>query len=361
MRLTQLKATNFRNILSCFVAFQPGVNVLLGQNAQGKTNALECLYLFARGKSFRGATDKELVRFGERGFSAEIRFFDGKREQSLAYRYYDGARKRMRNGGEVEKVSDLLGHFRAVLFCPDHLQFAKGGPEERRNFLNIAISQLDRSYIGYYASYKKVVDNRNYLLKNAQKGLYYSEEELDIWTAQMAQLSAKIAILRKGYVERLKQYAPLHMSCLSGEREQLTLDYESLVQGSTEEEMTEQYLLAFREARRREMAAGCSLFGVHRDDLRLTICGTDVRNFASQGQQRSVVLALKLAEGDVSRDICGESPVYLFDDVLSELDENRRRYILTSQDDRQMIVTSCEKDLFADAHPIFVSGGVFHP
>ena len=170
MRILNLKAQNFRNISSCDIRFEEGVNVLLGQNAQGKTNALECIYLFARGKSFRGAGDKELVRFGEKGFSAEIRFFDGKREQSLAYRYYDGQRKRTRNGGEVERVSDMLGHFRGVLFYPDHLQLTKGGPEERRNFLNIAISQLDSAYIRTYAGYKKILDNRNFLLKNAQKG-----------------------------------------------------------------------------------------------------------------------------------------------------------------------------------------------
>lgn len=359
MRLTALKAVHFRNIDQCDLTFVPGVNVLLGQNAQGKTNALECLYLFARGKSFRGAGDKELVKFGERGFSAEIQFFDGKRNQSLSYKYYDGQRRRLRNGAEVDKVSDMLGHFRAVLFCPDHLQFVKGGPDERRNFLNIAISQLDREYITHYAGYKKVVDNRNYLLKNAQKGLYYSEDELDIWTTQMAELSAKIAFMRKAYVKRLEEYAPMHMGRLSGDRETLSLAYESLVLGDTEEELAQNYLLAFREARKRELAAGCSLFGVHRDDLKLMICGADARNFASQGQQRSVVLSLKLAEGDVSKDLCGEAPVYLFDDVLSELDEKRRQYILTSQEDRQMIVTSCEKDMFASAHPIFVESGRF--
>ena len=360
MRLTRLKAQNFRNIETCEIAFEDGVNVLLGQNAQGKTNALECIYLFARGKSFRGAGDKELVKFGERGFSSEIQFFDGKRTQTLAYRYYDGVRKRLRNGGEVEKVSDMLGHFRAVLFCPDHLQLTKGGPEERRNFLNIAISQLDKSYISHYAGYKKILDNRNYLLKSAQKGQYFSAEELEIWTEQMATESAKIALMRKSYIERLKQYAPLHLGRLSDDKEHLSLAYESAVLGETEEELRQNYLAAFLEGRKKELAAGCSLYGVHRDDLCLSISGVDVRNFASQGQQRSVVLALKLAEGDVSADICGEAPVYLFDDVLSELDERRRRYILSSQDSRQMIVTSCEKDLFQDAKPIFVSAGRFH-
>ena len=360
MRLTRLKAQSFRNIEACDIAFEEGVNVLLGQNAQGKTNALECIYLFARGKSFRGAGDKELVKFGEKGFSSEIQFFDGKRTQTLAYRYYDGTRKRLRNGGEVEKVSDMLGHFRAVLFCPDHLQLTKGGPEERRNFLNIAISQLDKSYISHYASYKKILDNRNYLLKSAQKGQYFSAEELEIWTEQMAAESAKIATLRKSYIERLKRYAPFHMAKLSEDREQLSLSYESLVAGETEEELRQNYLAAFAQDRKKELAAGCSLFGVHRDDLYLAISGVDVRSFASQGQQRSVVLALKLAEGDVSSDICGEAPVYLFDDVLSELDEKRRRYILSSQDNRQMIVTSCEKELFHDARPIYVAGGIFH-
>ena len=361
MILKSLVATHFRNIDQCEIHFAPGVNVLLGQNAQGKTNALECIYLFARGKSFRSVGDKELVQFGQKGFSAEISFFAEKREQTLSYRYYEGARRRCRNGAEVDKVSDMLGHFRAVLFSPDHLQLVKGSPEERRNFLNIAISQLDRSYIQHYAAFRRILDNRNYLLKNAQKGQYYDVNELQAWTEQLVEECVYITLARQDYIRRISDFAPHHMRLLSGEREILKLAYESAIVGETADEIKEGYTRAFEAGLKKELQAGCSLYGVHRDDLRLTLNDIDTRSFASQGQQRSVVLALKMAEGEVCQAFCGEVPVYLFDDVLSELDEKRRAYILSAQENRQTIVTSCEKISSVTAHTIEVVDGQFLP
>lgn len=355
----RLEASHFRNIVSCDISFVPGVNVLLGQNAQGKTNALECMYLFARGKSFRAGSDKELVQFGERGFSAQLTFTDQKRTQTLAIKMQDGVRRRTRNGAEVSKAGEMIGHFRAVMFCPDHLLLVKGGPEERRAFLNVAISQFDRLYVTRYARFLKILDNRNFLLKCAKKGQYFSEEELDTWTYQLAEVSAAIATTRMAYVKRLSPYTETLMTALSGGKEHLKIAYEGSIMGEGEEDIKAGYLAAFASHRDKEILAGCSLFGVHRDDLRLEIDGTDARNFASQGQQRSVVLTLKLAEGEVCKDICGEYPVYLFDDVLSELDEGRRAFILSGAEDKQFIVTSCEKDLFSNAHAIYVSDGHF--
>ena len=355
----RLMASHFRNIDICDISFVPGVNVLLGQNAQGKTNALECIYLFARGKSFRAGSDKELVQFGAQGFSASLQFSDQKRTQTLAITIEDGVRRRTRNGVELEKAGEMIGHFRAVMFCPDHLLLVKGGPEERRAFLNVAISQFDRLYVANYARFLKILDNRNFLLKCAKKGQYFSREELEIWTYQLAEVSASIAMARKAYIQKLSPYAEKIMTDLSGGKEHLSIAYEGSIMGESEEEIKMAYLAAFASHQDKEMQAGCSLFGVHRDDMRLEIDGVDARNFASQGQQRSVVLTLKLAEGEVSKDICGEYPVYLFDDVLSELDEGRRAFILSGAENKQFIVTSCEKDLFLGAHAIYVADGHF--
>lgn len=357
MILRRLTASHFRNIGACDISFQPGVNVLCGQNAQGKTNALECIYLFARGRSFRGASESEMTQFGEKGFFASVAFSDRNRDQTLSWRYYEGRRRRQRNGADIERVGEMLGHFRAVLFTPDHLQLVKGGPEMRREFLNIAISQENGEYLRRYAIYKKILENRNFLLKSASKGQYFDREELSAWTAQMAHHAAYLSAVRMAYVRRIDGYARQILLDLSGGAETLVCAYESDTPGEGEEEREESYLRAFASLEKREMAAGCSLAGVHRDDMSLVINGTDARSFASQGQQRSVVLSLKMAEGEESRAACGEYPVFLFDDVLSELDEKRRAYVFSGAGERQFVVTSCEKELFSSVNAIHVEGG----
>ena len=360
MNLTTLTAENYRNIESARLTFSPGVNLLYGQNAQGKTNALECIYLFARGKSYRGATDENLVRFGEKGFRIGISYRTEKSEQTLEYRYYEGARKRLKNGAPV-RLSEMIGQFRAVLFCPEHLSLVKGAPQERRAFLNIAIAQCRPLYLGLCDEYNKILENRNCLLKEIQKGFHYDREELFSWTERLSDVAAKIAAYRIRYLEKLAPHAADLLSDLSDGREKTALSYESEAEGSTEEEIRESYRRLFEEKRDREIAAGCTLFGVHRDDMEILVNGISARSFASQGQQRSVVLALKLAEGEVCRDETGEYPVFLFDDVMSELDETRRGYVLREAGDRQVILTACESGGFDPraVNMIGVSSGVF--
>ena len=360
MNLLTLTAENYRNIASARLTFAPGVNLLYGQNAQGKTNALECIYLFARGKSYRGACDENLVRFGEKGFRIGISYQAEKSEQTLEYRYYDGVRKRLSNGASV-RLSEMIGRFRAVLFCPEHLSLVKGAPQERRAFLNIAISQCRPLYLKLCDEYNRILENRNCLLKEIQKGFRYDREELFSWTERLSETAAGIAAYRLDYLKKLAPHAADLLGDLSESRETLTLAYESEAEGETAEEIRESYRRLFGEKIDREIAAGCTLFGVHRDDLDVQINGLSARSFASQGQQRSVVLALKLAEGEVCRDETGEYPVFLFDDVMSELDEKRRGYVLREAGDRQVILTACESGGFDPraVHMIGVSGGEF--
>ena len=361
MLLLGLRAENYRNIERVDISFEKGVNLLFGENAQGKTNALECIYSFARGKSFRQASDADLVRFGSEGFSAEISFRNKERDQTLAYRFSKGERRRERNGIVLTKQSDMIGHFRAVLFYPEHLQLIKGGPAERRGFLNSAISQCYPVYLKLYADYTRILENRNCLLKLAQKGMPCDAAELMSWSEALAQTATKIHLYRKKYVSSLETHARLLLRHLSGERESLSLFYESDTAGETEEELRLAYFKALSEDVRREIMAGCTMTGVHRDDLGVNINGISARSFASQGQQRSIVLALKLAEGEVSREITGDYPVFLFDDVLSELDEGRRAYVLSDPGERQFILTACETSGFnrETVRMIPVSGGCF--
>lgn len=360
MQLSCFEARDFRNIVSCRIPFTPGVNLLVGDNAQGKTNVLEGIYFFARGKSFRGAGEQEITRIGADGFSLTLSFRDQRREQILQYEKTAGGRRRTKNGAPIT-LQEMLGAFRAVLFYPEHLQIVKAGPEKRRDFLNVAVAGVDPSYVRLYASYVKILENRNALLKQAAKGLPVDRDELIAWSESLATVAATVYARRCAYIKGFAPIASELMSELTGGRERLHISYRADVAAETEEEAREAYRALFIGDIARETLAGCTLCGVHRDDMILALSDMDARTFASQGQQRSIVLALKLAEGEYSRMLTGEYPVYLFDDVLSELDVSRRAYLLgAGRGERQLILTSCEGGLGQVVdHEISVSGGQY--
>lgn len=367
MQLKKLKLFNFRNIKSAEITFSDGMNFFLGDNAQGKTNALEAIYLFSRGKSFRAATDAEMVREGEDGFLTEITFKKKDREETLLYSFTKKERVRKRNGILLSSLSEMLGSFRAVLFSPDHLQMVKGSPSERRSFLNIAIAGCYPAYLPLYAEYVRTLEQRNALLKEMQKNKPTDAAFLSVWNEKMASLCAKIYFYRKEYVEKLEAFSSKIMSELSGGKETLSLFYQSDIGDfeniEDEKKAEEYYLRVFSSSIEKEIVFGSTLFGVQRDELLIKVSGKSARDYASQGQQRSVVLALKMAEGKIAEKICGEHPVYLFDDVLSELDEGRRAFLLSGMKGCQFIVTGCEKSILGEksdgVHFIGVKDGIF--
>lgn len=361
MIIKRFRAENFRNIPKCDIEFSPGVNLLYGKNAQGKTNVVEGIYYFSRGRSFRGREDKELVRFGEEGFRIYIDFKDDFGDQSLEYAMFGRERLRKKNNYKINKVTEMIGSFKAVLFYPDNLSLVKDGPDERRDFLNVAASACYPLYIRHYSDYKKALENRNCILKMLQKGLYVDRGELDAWSSSLAEYASFIHIMRLDYVDRLMKYAKDILKDISDGGEELCIEYESSVDPTVRDRETikAEYERILTGNTEREIAAGITLYGPHRDDLEIKINGKSARAFASQGQQRSIVLALKLSEGEVIKEICGEYPVFLFDDVLSELDDKRRRYVLTENHGKQIIITSCEPDEclgFTD-NEIEVTGG----
>lgn len=360
MIIKSFRAQNFRNIEECSLEFDEKVNILLGENAQGKTNAVEGIYLFARGKSFRRGDEKDLVRFGAEGFSLSICYEDKYGENKLDYAVFGRERRRRKNGYKISKASEMIGSFKAVLFCPDDLTLVKEGPENRREFLNVAIAQCYPSYVGIYSDYKKALENRNAILKNASKGLYYDEGELIAWSENLAEYASHIYLYRKEYLKKLEVYAKKFMADISDGKEDLTLFYKSDIEESSEDisraEIKERYKEIFTVSLRREIGAGVTLFGPHREDMVIYLNEKDSRIFSSQGQQRSIVLSLKMAEGEVSRELFSEYPVFLFDDVLSELDEKRQSFVLSGMRDRQIIITSCEP-LRTAGKVITVSGG----
>ena len=360
MIIKSFRAHNFRNIEKCSLEFDKSVNLLLGENAQGKTNAVEGIYVFARGKSFRRGEERDLIRFGAEGFNLSIEYEDKNGANTLEYSVFGRERRRKINGYKISRASEMIGNFKAVLFCPDDLTLVKGGPDERREFLNVAISQCFPTYISLYADYKKALENRNAMLKNASKGLYFDENELFAWSDSIAGYAASIYTERKKYLKKLEVYAKAYMKDISDGKEELTLTYKSDIgdEFSSPEEIKAEYKRIFKENLQKERAAGVTLYGPHREDILIKINGNDARVFSSQGQQRSIVLALKMAEGEVSRELFAEYPVFLFDDVLSELDDKRQNFVLSGMKDRQIIITSCER-LRTAGKVIEVKGGEF--
>ena len=235
MIIKRFKAKNFRNISECEIEFAPGVNILLGKNAQGKTNALEGIYVFSRGKSHRAKEECELVKFGEKGFSLYIEYEDRDGENSLEYTLYERERRRRKNGYKLDKARDMIGNFKSVLFYPDDLQLVKAGPEERRNFLNIAISQIYPSYVAFYSNYKNALDNRNNLIKKANNAYPVDREEIISWSLSMAKYASDIYVFRREYIKKLEVYAKRIINEISDLSEDLSFVYKSNVPDGIED------------------------------------------------------------------------------------------------------------------------------
>lgn len=366
MQCNRIEVQNFRNISHACVDFESGVNVLVGDNAQGKTNLLEAIYLCALGKTFRVAKDAELVQFGKEECSILQHFSDNQREQTIEMQLYTKSRRRvLHNGVSLARTSQLLGNFRVVLFCPEHLSLVKEGPGERRNFLDVAISQLYPTYIRSLQKYNQLLKQRNSLLKLAETDRKTFDDTVELWSLQLAHEAAYIASVRYAYVRQLNAHVGDFFTGMSGERESVCVRY--MGKAHIEENMyadrdfcERAYMRLYMSHHDREIAAGSTLWGIHRDDLEIELNGKYARIFASQGQQRSIALAMKMAEGEISRTLCdGEYPVFLFDDVLSELDAGRRAFLLGEISDRQVIMTCCESELVGGKNTVFVKGGTY--
>lgn len=345
-----IRIENFRNIGAAEVHFSPGVNVLYGDNAQGKTNLLEAVYFTALGKSFRPAKEAELIRFGAEGCRILNTFSDSLRTQTLSYRLSGGRGRRLveQNGVRVTRMSDMVGAFRVVLFCPEHLSLIQGGPELRRGYLNVALSQLRPVYLRALQRYNQILKERNSLLRRAPEDMATFRATEPMWSAQLAHEAALIAAMRDVYISRVNRLVAACFSDMTEDGEVPELTYVNSL-GLTGEALTDRaevearYLSLLSTRHDREIGAGATLWGIHKDDIAVTLNGRPARQFASQGQQRSLALAMKLAEGEISaQESGGDRPVFLFDDVLSELDSRRRAYLMGELEGRQVIMTTCD-------------------
>lgn len=342
----KIEFLNFRNIENETIEFENGVNVIHGENAQGKTNILEGIYLFARGKSFRAFKDRELIRFGGNNAIAKLTYEKKDGENELGVEISKISTKRFyKNKVKANKTSDIIGDFRAVLFCPSHLGIIKDGPSVRRRFLDVAISQLRPIYIKMLSKYNNVIENRNAILKLDENVRKQYEGMLDIYSDELSSLCADIAGMRIEYIKKLDFWVKCFFDEMTKGKETPKITYEANAKENdfeTRESLKNKYLRLLKDNLDKEIKNGATLYGIHKDDLRIEINGRDARFYSSQGQSRSLSLAMKMAEGEISREYTGEYPVFLFDDVLSELDENRRKFILSKIEKRQVIITSCE-------------------
>ena len=374
MICTSVLAENFRNIEESRVEFSPGVNILHGDNAQGKTNLIEAIYFAAIGKSFRGAHESDFIRFEQKSARVEVSFADSLRGQCIGMEFFrDKLRRVTQNGVKITRMSEIVGQFRAVLFCPEHLNIIKEGPSMRRQYLDVAISQLRPLYMRSLQKYNHILAQRNRLIKAAAdpSGRRDFEETAEFWSRQLAHEAAFITVSRVKYLELAAREVEACFAEMTGGKEKPELEYSPSVRMKEEDMRDERrceeiYAAHLDSNHDREIAVGATLWGVHKDDVEIKINSRPARQFASQGQQRSLALSLKLAEGAISRRDSGEEPVFLLDDVFSELDAGRRAYLTGKMKDRQIILTTCtehedgsEITDFGGANVITVRSGEF--
>ena len=368
MYCKKVSLTNFRNIGECSLDFCDGINILAGENAQGKTNLLEAIFYASVGRSFRATSSSEMISFGKRTATHSIDYQSDKKERqdNITIQLFSDKKKTVeKNHLRVERLSDIVGSFRSVLICPEHLSLIKDGPLERRTYLDIAISRISPKYIRSLQRYSYFLKQRNALIKSAVSNRDVFDATVDLWSEQLATEAAEITYYR---VEFLKRVSAIVSNCfedMTGKKESVEIIYRGSAsldaeEYSNREAVKQKYISLLSSSHDREIFVGSTLWGIHKDDIEIKINGKNARSFASQGQQRSLALALKLAEGEICKEEFGDYPVFLFDDVLSELDDTRRNYMLRFAKGKQVIITTCEmkvvEALDADKKILVVNG-----
>lgn len=339
MKVKSIALKNFRNYKDLYLEFTDGTNILYGNNAQGKTNVLESVYISGTTKSHKGSKDRELIHFKEE--ESHIRTFVEKNEKTYQI---DIHLKKNRSKGiavnqvPLKKASSLFGILNLVFFSPEDLNIIKAGPMQRRRFLDLELCQLDKIYFSDLANYNKALNQRNKLLKDIS---YRPElkDTLPVWDMQLLNYGMRIVRRREQFVQKLREIAfEIHRS-ISGNKEELQIIYEPNTKEAEFEE-------ALNKAREKDLKSCQTSVGPHRDDLSFQISQVDIRKYGSQGQQRTCALSLKLSEIELVKKTIHDTPVLLLDDVLSELDSSRQNYLLNRIHDIQTIITCTGLDEF---------------
>lgn len=342
MKVLELSYDNYRNLKKEKIEPCEGINIINGDNAQGKTNLLESIWLFTGGKSFRTTKDSELINFENKTKAQlDMKFYSKEREQKarIVLDYNNKSREFYLNRVKKKTVAEIVGNFCAVVFSPVHLSLIKQGPMARRKFLDTAICQISPSYVKRIVRYNKILQQRNTLIKNMRYDKNI-DVMLDIWDEKLAEESMYILKEREKYCEFLQKKAKGFYAGISRDKESLDIDYEKSMK--IKENTVEEIYKYLRENIVEDIKQGFTTKGIHRDDIDIKIDKKSARMYASQGQQRSAVLALKLGEAFILSNNIGENPVLILDDVMSELDINRQNFLLENIKNWQVFISSCE-------------------
>jgi DNA replication and repair protein RecF len=339
MKIKNIKLENYRNIKNMEVAFD-NVNIIWGKNAQGKTNLIEAIYLFTGSKSFRGAKDSQLINFSKESCKIAIEFESSNREQTAEIQIAN-RKTAMLNGIKKKSTAELGDEIKAVVFSPVHLSMIKDGPGERRKFVDSALCQLKSNYRTLLKDYNRLLFQRSIILKSDIK----NDSVFDIYTENVAHFGAKIIYQRLKYIEAITPFVKEIYSGISAGAEEIDIKYTGNYELTDSVEQIEQKLLNELELTKKiDIHNKSTSCGPHRDDIEILINSNSARDYGSQGQQRSCVLALKLAEASLLKQMTNIEPIALLDDVMSELDERRQDYILNHIKDWQVFITCCDKE-----------------
>ena len=335
MWIKKIKIKNFRNYNEQEINLEKNINIFYGQNAQGKTNIIEAIFLCSLGKSFRAKKDNEMIKINERNSLIEIEYEKSDRDGKIKIEL--GNKKNIYiNGIKIKKLSELLGNLNIVIFTPDDISILKGGPENRRKFLDIMISQLRPNYMHILSLYVNTIKQRNNYLKQIKEE-NKDEKLLEIWDEKLADYAIKICEYREEFINKIINKIKIIHKNITNNKEEIKLEY------ITECKNREKYLQLLKERRKLDIIKGFTTKGVHRDDFVIYINNKEINIYGSQGQNRTAMLSLKLAEPQVINDEIGEYPILLLDDFMSELDNTRRKNFLENIENTQVIITGTEK------------------
>ena len=335
MNITKIKLENFRNYTNQEISFNKGINVIYGDNAQGKTNILEAIFLCSMGKSFRTNKDKELIKLSEDFAKINIEYEKSDRKGKIEY-IISNKKIISINGVKIKKLSELLGNINSIIFSPDDMEILKDGPQKRRKFLNMLISQLRPRYLFNLNDYNKTLEQRNNYLRQIK---YENKPKnmIDIWNEKLANHAQIIYEYRREFVDKiLKKIVDIHKN-ITNNSEEIKINYISDFKNK------EEYIRKLNEKLNKDIERGDTSTGIHKDDFEVYINGKNINLYGSQGQFRTAILSLKLSELYVIYDEIGEYPILLLDDFMSELDEKRRKKFVENITDAQVILTGTHK------------------
>lgn len=343
MKIESLTIKNFRNYEKLRVKFDDEVNVFIGKNAQGKTNLLESIFYCCIGKSFKSCKDKDLIKWGEEDAYINLVAKKKYRDCKIEIKLNKTQKKKVSiNDIAIRKIGELIGEVNIVFFSPQELKLVKESPEERRKFMDIDISQNNKRYFYQLGRYEKILANRNKLLKNSQN-LETVKETIDIWNRALIASAKIIAFERQKFIKQIIPYAQKAHTYISGGKETLDLMYKCGCAVELDENFEINMDKILKKNLEKDFKRGYTSVGTHRDDIDIYLNGVEVKNYGSQGQQRTVALSLKLAELENMKDINGEYPILLLDDVFSELDLDRQKRLLKFVGRTQTFITCTDE------------------